>query len=162
MQSGIVGSIFGSRGILRVLWGFFRTLLWTLVHIYREGNSCTDKLANHGHSVTSIFWWDVLPAFISQDIFRDRVTIFLITLFFYFLFEGSGLVSPLVRFSHFLIKFYEHGGRGWMWSWGANLIGMSCLLLMFSIAFESAKKQRFFKCFLYDITNAHVSNKHES
>lgn len=42
-------------------------------HIYREVNSCTDKLANHGYGVTSSFWCDVLPTFISQDIFRDRV-----------------------------------------------------------------------------------------
>jgi len=42
-------------------------------HIFREGNNCADKLANHGHGVTNPFWWDVLPTFIIQDFFRDWV-----------------------------------------------------------------------------------------
>jgi len=29
------------------------------------------KLAHHGHSVHDIFCWDVLPAFIREDFFRD-------------------------------------------------------------------------------------------
>ncbi|MCI23312.1 heat-shock protein, partial [Trifolium medium] len=30
-------------------------------HIYREGNSCADRLANHGHSLDSFMWWDTAP-----------------------------------------------------------------------------------------------------
>jgi ribonuclease HI len=36
-------------------------------HVYREGNSCADKLAAHGHVITGFLWWDVIPPFIYHD-----------------------------------------------------------------------------------------------
>jgi hypothetical protein len=41
-------------------------------HIFREGNGCADKLANHGHSILNVVWWDTLPIFVRVDFFRDR------------------------------------------------------------------------------------------
>jgi ribonuclease HI len=42
-------------------------------HVYREGNSCADKLAAHGHVITGFLWWDVIPPFIYHDFFFDRI-----------------------------------------------------------------------------------------
>jgi hypothetical protein len=36
-------------------------------HIYREGNTCADKIANHGHLLDNIHWWDSIPPFIRDD-----------------------------------------------------------------------------------------------
>ena len=41
-------------------------------HIYREGNSCADKLAFLGHSAIGAVWLDRLPTVLSLDFFRDR------------------------------------------------------------------------------------------
>jgi hypothetical protein len=41
-------------------------------HIFREGNSCADKLANMGHAITGAIWLDTLPAGVVLDFFRDR------------------------------------------------------------------------------------------
>lgn len=41
-------------------------------HIFREGNCCTDKLANHGHGLVDVLWWDSIPMFIRDDFYRDR------------------------------------------------------------------------------------------
>lgn len=38
-------------------------------HIFREGNSCADKLASHGFSVNGLVWWDFVPSFISEEAF---------------------------------------------------------------------------------------------
>lgn len=41
-------------------------------HIFREGNSCADKLAFMGHDITDVVWLDTLPTSVSLDFFRDR------------------------------------------------------------------------------------------
>jgi ribonuclease HI len=41
-------------------------------HIFREGNCCADKLANHGHLIPGFLWWDSLPLFVRDDFLRDR------------------------------------------------------------------------------------------
>jgi len=41
-------------------------------HIYKEGNRCADKLANHGHVIDWIILWYAMPPFITDDSFRDR------------------------------------------------------------------------------------------
>jgi hypothetical protein len=46
-------------------------LVWS--HIYREGNSCTDKLTTHGHSTTSFIWCDSLPLFLRDDFLGDKL-----------------------------------------------------------------------------------------
>ncbi|XP_024630561.1 uncharacterized protein [Medicago truncatula] len=41
-------------------------------HIFREGNSCADKLASMGHDIADVVWLDTLPTSVSLDFFRDR------------------------------------------------------------------------------------------
>jgi len=41
-------------------------------HIFREGNSCADKLANMGQDITGAVWIDTLPTSVGLDFFRDR------------------------------------------------------------------------------------------
>jgi ribonuclease HI len=41
-------------------------------HIYREGNSCADKLASLGHSSAGSVWLDLLRIDLRLDFFRDR------------------------------------------------------------------------------------------
>jgi hypothetical protein len=36
-------------------------------HIYRQGNSCADKLANHGHTVTCYTWYDIVLALLHEE-----------------------------------------------------------------------------------------------
>jgi ribonuclease HI len=48
-------------------------LRWS--HIYREGNSCADKLANLGHSFVHLKWWDSLPLELRDDFLRDKLGI---------------------------------------------------------------------------------------
>ncbi|XP_019447273.1 PREDICTED: uncharacterized protein LOC109350497 [Lupinus angustifolius] len=44
-----------------------------VTHIFREWNSCVDSLAAFGVSSKSFTWWDLIPASIRQDFFRDRL-----------------------------------------------------------------------------------------
>jgi ribonuclease HI len=48
-------------------------LRWS--HIYREGNSCADKLANLGHSFVHLKWWGSLPLELRDDFLRDKLGI---------------------------------------------------------------------------------------
>ncbi|GAU50560.1 hypothetical protein TSUD_180300 [Trifolium subterraneum] len=60
---------------LRNMWlncrSFLITIRWS--HIYREGNSCADKLANLGHSFAQFKWWDSLPLELQDDFLRDKL-----------------------------------------------------------------------------------------
>jgi hypothetical protein len=42
------------------------------LHIFREGNSCADDLANHGYSIHGVWWFTALPDFIRVPLFSDR------------------------------------------------------------------------------------------
>lgn len=42
------------------------------LHIYREGNSCADKLASRGTVIHNFQRWDLIPSFISEDFFHNR------------------------------------------------------------------------------------------
>ncbi|XP_019431188.1 PREDICTED: uncharacterized protein LOC109338411 [Lupinus angustifolius] len=42
-------------------------------HIYREGNSCADKLANHGLHHRTFTWWNFVPNFLTHDFSRNRM-----------------------------------------------------------------------------------------
>jgi len=44
-----------------------------VIHIYREGNHCTDKLANIGFSIQFQFWCDSIPREIVYDFARNRM-----------------------------------------------------------------------------------------
>ncbi|PNX86860.1 hypothetical protein L195_g042943, partial [Trifolium pratense] len=39
----------------------------------REGNSCVDKLANHGHRLLSLTWWDLLPICVRSEFLKDKM-----------------------------------------------------------------------------------------
>ncbi|AES71351.2 hypothetical protein MTR_3g073030 [Medicago truncatula] len=41
-------------------------------HILREGNSCADGRANHGHNIQGVWWSTALPDFIQGSFFSDR------------------------------------------------------------------------------------------
>ncbi|WJX41072.1 hypothetical protein P8452_28481 [Trifolium repens] len=42
-------------------------------HIYREGNTCADRLANAGFFVDGVVWWDQLPSCSRDSFSHDRV-----------------------------------------------------------------------------------------
>lgn len=42
-------------------------------HIFREDNIFADKLANFGLSIIDVLWWDLVPSFIREDFFRNRM-----------------------------------------------------------------------------------------
>lgn len=50
-----------------------KCMFFQLSHIFREGNSCADKLANHGLSSLCYTWWDQPPSFISADFIHNRI-----------------------------------------------------------------------------------------
>lgn len=41
-------------------------------HIFREGNTCADKLASLGHNIDGTVWLDTFPTSVTYDFFRDR------------------------------------------------------------------------------------------
>lgn len=36
-------------------------------HVFREGNTCADLLANHGIGISGFCWWDSIPSFIKDE-----------------------------------------------------------------------------------------------
>ncbi|AES87637.2 DUF4283 domain protein [Medicago truncatula] len=60
--------------MLRNRWHSARNLGIQVIssHIYREGNSCANKLAALGHSMVGEVWLDTLPDELKIDFFRDR------------------------------------------------------------------------------------------
>lgn len=42
-------------------------------HIYREGNTCENKLVSFGTSIQGLVWWDLIPSFISEDFYHKRL-----------------------------------------------------------------------------------------
>jgi hypothetical protein len=42
-------------------------------HIYRQGNSCADKLSNHGHTVTCYTWYDTVLSLLHEEWLRDKL-----------------------------------------------------------------------------------------
>lgn len=62
-----------------------------------------DKLATHGDSISGVVWFDSFPQMLLHFFFFGIGTVFLTTDFLrwfysfsYFLFEGLGLVPPLI------------------------------------------------------------------
>lgn len=48
-------------------------MIFMVSHIFRKGNDCADKLASYGISLEGFHWWNIIPMFISDDFFRNRV-----------------------------------------------------------------------------------------
>nr|ABD32287.2 Polynucleotidyl transferase, Ribonuclease H fold [Medicago truncatula] len=44
-------------------------------HIYREGNTCADSLANFGLTLSSLdlFWFDTVPDFVRGECIKNRL-----------------------------------------------------------------------------------------
>jgi len=42
-------------------------------HIYREGNTCADLLANIGLTTSKNLWWDECPSEIRGDLIRNEL-----------------------------------------------------------------------------------------
>lgn len=42
-------------------------------HVFREGNTCADLLANHGINIDGMIWWDSIPSFLHGDFLRNRI-----------------------------------------------------------------------------------------
>jgi ribonuclease HI len=59
---------------LRNRWSncFSHNMQLLFSHVFREGNCCADKLANHGHNIMGFHWWDSMPPFLQEDFYRDR------------------------------------------------------------------------------------------
>lgn len=49
-----------------------RNMNFKVSHIFREGNCCADRLANHGLSILGCKWWDTIPPFLSEPFFRNQ------------------------------------------------------------------------------------------
>jgi ribonuclease HI len=60
---------------IRNRWCNATSLGLTIVHthIFREGNMCADKLANHGHSIAAPVWWDSVPSFVYASFLYDKL-----------------------------------------------------------------------------------------
>lgn len=41
-------------------------------HIYREGNTCADRLTSHGISLQNFCQWDFVPSFVTRFFVQDR------------------------------------------------------------------------------------------
>jgi hypothetical protein len=50
---------------------FGLTLKWS--HIFWEGNTCADKLANLGHNHLQMRWWNSLPTTLCDDFLCDKL-----------------------------------------------------------------------------------------
>ncbi|CAL0304839.1 unnamed protein product [Lupinus luteus] len=51
------------------------SMTWVVSHVYREGNTCADKLANFGLSINTTRWWNHAPSFILNDVIRNRLNL---------------------------------------------------------------------------------------
>ncbi|XP_019432708.1 PREDICTED: uncharacterized protein LOC109339679 [Lupinus angustifolius] len=82
-DSMIVVDIFYDKAIppwkLLSKWNHCKKLLssmnWVATHIYREGNTCADQLANFGLSIQNIEWWNHAPSFILDEVNRNRLNL---------------------------------------------------------------------------------------
>lgn len=45
---------------------------FNVTHVYREGNSCADKLANIGLALSSHIWFTSIPTQVVADFVRDK------------------------------------------------------------------------------------------
>lgn len=55
--------------------GLTESMNFVFYHIFREGNSCADKLASQGLHIQGSIWWDTIAIFIREDFFRNRMSV---------------------------------------------------------------------------------------
>ncbi|KAF1882437.1 hypothetical protein Lal_00039085 [Lupinus albus] len=82
-DSILVVDIFKGRGVVpwrlvnswrRCLHGI-SSMRFIVTHIFREGNTCADRLAAFGVTSRVYTWWDVIPRFIFEEFNRNRLGI---------------------------------------------------------------------------------------
>jgi ribonuclease HI len=49
-----------------------KSMNFCILHIFREGNHCADKLASLGITLTDFTWWNTAPMIISKDLVSNR------------------------------------------------------------------------------------------
>lgn len=57
------------------LYHLIKKMQFFVSHIYREGNSCADRLAGHGISNHCFTLWDDAPCFIIDDFNLNRFSL---------------------------------------------------------------------------------------
>ncbi|KAF1872450.1 hypothetical protein Lal_00016748 [Lupinus albus] len=82
-DSILVVDIFKGRGVvpwrlvnswLRCMHGI-SSMRFIVTHIFREGNTCADRLAAFGVTSRVYTWWDVIPRFIFEEFNKNRLGI---------------------------------------------------------------------------------------
>ena len=58
-----------------------RGMQFMVIHIYREGNNCIDRLADFWFNVADFKWWNVLLDFIRHDFNKYRIGFAFINIF---------------------------------------------------------------------------------
>ncbi|KAF1865677.1 hypothetical protein Lal_00021708 [Lupinus albus] len=80
-DSTLVVDIFKGRGVvpwrlvnswLRCIHGI-SSMRFIVTHIFREGNTCADRLAAFGVTSKVYTWWDVIIRFIFEEFNRNRL-----------------------------------------------------------------------------------------
>lgn len=82
-DSSLVVTAFSNSAIvpwqLQTRWKIYLQLTtsmrFRISHIFREENTCVDKLANFGVSSCCNYWWDLIPNFIREDFLRNRISL---------------------------------------------------------------------------------------
>lgn len=63
--------------VLRNRWSnvlsLTRKMHFLCSHVFREGNTCADLLANHGTKISGLSWWNSIPSFIFDEFFKNRI-----------------------------------------------------------------------------------------
>jgi ribonuclease HI len=50
-----------------------KSMNFCILHIFREGNHCADKLASLGITLTEFTWWNIAPMIIRKDLASNRL-----------------------------------------------------------------------------------------
>ncbi|KAF1895765.1 hypothetical protein Lal_00037881 [Lupinus albus] len=80
-DSALVVDLFNGKGVVpwRLVNSWHRCLHWIslmrfrVTHIFREGNTCADRLASFGVSSKMFTLWDAIPRFIFEEFNRNRL-----------------------------------------------------------------------------------------
>ncbi|KAF1862641.1 hypothetical protein Lal_00013402 [Lupinus albus] len=79
----LVVDIFEGRGVVpwRLMNSWLRciheisSMRFIVIHIFREGNTCADRLVVFGVTSKVYTWWDVIPRFIFEEFNKNRLGI---------------------------------------------------------------------------------------
>ncbi|KAE9611271.1 hypothetical protein Lalb_Chr06g0160781 [Lupinus albus] len=57
----------------RICKMWISSMRFKVSYIFREGNTCADKLTSFGVSSKVYTWWDVTPSFIFEEVNKNRL-----------------------------------------------------------------------------------------